>query len=280
MDRTRPLSREPLLHFFAIGALLFAVDLWRSPPSAEDNRTITVPEDVIASMGESLTRRTGSPPTDAERDLLIADYVQEEVLYREALDLGFERGDLIIRRRLVQKMEFLLEDLSPVPEPTDGVLQSWLDRHPEDYEQPARYELDHVYFSRDRHGEQTVAVAQQALRGLTPGVSAAEAARSGDPSMIPAHQSLRAISRVARDFGGDFARGIVDLEPGDWRGPVTSSYGEHLVRINERHDARPASLDEVRDAVRRDYETAERHARRQQTLELWVDRYQVEVNLP
>lgn len=271
----------PLTHFLLAGAALFAVDLWRSPPGGDAERTIEVPAELIEGRAQALARRTGARPTAAEREALIADYVEEEVLYREALALGLERGDRIIRRRLVQKMEFLLEDLAPAPAPTESQLQDWLDRHPEDYRQPARIELDHVYFSRDRRGRSEVAaIAGAALEGLTPSMSADAAARAGDPSMLPAHQSLRPLERIARDFGEDFALAVAELEPGGWRGPIASSYGEHLVRVLERSQARPSSLDEVRDAVRRDYQNAERHARRRAALDQRISRYTVEVERP
>ena len=167
MPTPRTLLRQPLTHFLAIGALLFAADLWRNPPGESAEVTIVVPADVVETLTGAWHKRTGALPTAAERQGLIDEYVEEEVLYREALAMGFERGDLIIRRRLVQKMEFLLEDLSPGAEPTDAVLQDWLTRHADDYASPPRVEFDHVYLSRDRRGGDLEADADATLASLT-----------------------------------------------------------------------------------------------------------------
>jgi len=283
MANPRTILRQPLVHFLAIGALLFAADLWRSPPGGDAEATIVVPADVVEVLTGSWHKRTGALPTAAERQGLIDEYVEEEVLYREALAMGFERGDLIIRRRLVQKMEFLLEDLSPGAEPTDAALQDWLTRQAEDYAAPARVEFDHVYLSRDRRGGALEADAAATLASLTAAMSADEAARLGDPSMLPSRQSLRTFERVGRDFGGDFAAALSALpapSSGDWSGPIASSYGLHLVRVRELVPARDALLDEVRDEVRRDYEKAERHAGRKAQVAELTARYAVEVGQP
>jgi len=280
MPPSRSLLRQPLTHFVVLGALLFAVDLWRNPPGGDADATLVVPADVVEALAGSWHKRTGAPPTAAERQGLINEYVEEEVLYREALAMGFERGDLIIRRRLVQKMEFLLEDLSPGAEPTDAALQDWLDRHAGDYAAAARVAFEHVYLSRDRRGAALSADAAETLAALTEAMSAQEVAGLGDPSMLPGRQSLRTFERVGRDFGGDFAEALAALPVGGWSGPIASSYGLHLVRVSEVSPARDALLDEVREQVHRDYEKAERHAGRKAQLAEMTARYAVEVGEP
>ncbi len=268
------LAREPLLYFLLAGAALLAVDRWRHPPG--DERNIAVSAQTAEALYARFEQRSGAPPTAAERRRLLEDHVAEEVLYREALALGFDEGDLIIRRRLVQKMEYLLEDLAPAPEPDEAELEGWLAAHAEDYRRPAQVAFDHVYFRRQRL-EEDPEVIQRALAALSPEEDALAAAALGDGFMHRASQRLRPLASVGADFGGDFAQALLSLPVGAWSGPVESAYGLHLVRVVEIAPARPARLDEVRAAVVRDRSRAQREQAREAQLRERVARYRVVV---
>src|SRR5262249_4884420 len=153
-------------------------------------------------------------------------YIDNEVLYREALELGLDRGDIIVRRRLVQKMEFLTEGLDPVPEPTDTELQAYLDAHAEHYLQPDRVTLTHVFASNDRHGAATATLAEQWGEQLRAG---ADPATLGDPFLRG--RELAAVSErdLAGILGNAFAAHVMQLPVGTWSAPIASSYGLHLV---------------------------------------------------
>jgi len=268
------LLRDPLTHFLLISAALLAIDGWRSPQDPADSEQIIVPDDIVESLSDSWQKRTGAPPTTAERQALVDTYVEEEVLYREGVRMGLDHGDLIVRRRLVQKMRFLLEDIAPPEAPSDDDLRAWLASHPDDFTFPARISLEHRYFSRDRHGDSTEAVALDALASLQRGEAV-----PGDPSMVAQSLTLRTQAQLARDLGSGFAAGAIALSGEGWAGPIASSYGLHLVRVHAREPARLAALDEVRPAVLRSHQDA---AEREQSEALVRDlsaRYTVAVNL-
>ncbi len=271
--RLTSLLREPLTHFVLIGAALLALDMWRSPAVSGDDVTIIVPADVVASLHDSWHQRTGSPPTAEEAQGLIDAYVQDEVLYREALRMGFARGDLIVRRRLVQKMGFLLEDIVPPQAPEESALRDWLAEHGEDYAHPGQIAFEHRYFSRDRRGEATASDAEEALAALRAGEAA-----PGDPSMVTISTALQTHAQVARHLGGGFAAALEEQPDGGWQGPISSSYGLHLVRITERHDARPARLEEVREAVLTDYLDDLQARQQRDWIRELTQRYSVEVS--
>lgn len=227
--------REPLLHFLLIGAVLYAADAASS--AGADGTTDEAP--IV--VGPALS---GAPPDE------VARYVEREALYREARRLGLDRGDLIIRRRLIQKMEFLIDDLAAPAPPTEAELQAWLAAHADRYRRPRRVTIEHVYFSRDRRGEAAEADARRAL--------ADPEGAAGDPYLGGRVLRGRTESDLARELGGAFAAAVVDLEPGRWHGPIPSAYGLHLVRVTAVEPARAATLDEVRARVEADLREARR----------------------
>jgi hypothetical protein len=200
-------------------------------------------------------RRQGAPPTPAEERAAVERYVDTEVMVREALALGLDRGDIIVRRRLVQKMEFLNEGLAAVPEPTDAELAAYLDAHPERYTVADRVALEHVFVSADAHRDDAAVVAAE-LRGALEG--GADAATLGDPFLRGRTfrgQSARDLEEV---FGPAFANAAMQLPPRTWSEPIPSSYGLHLVRITARDVEHRPAVDEVRAALARDWRTERR----------------------
>jgi len=195
-------------------------------------------------------RRVGTEPTPAEDQAIIARFVDDEVLYREALAMGLDRGDIIVRRRLLQKMEFLLEGLHPVPEPNDAELEAYLAAHADRYRVPARIDLTHVFVGRDRHGAAADAVAADLRAQLAAG---ADPASLGDPFLRGRELRAQSERDLAGIFGPAFARAAVELPLGAWSPPVTSSYGLHLVRVNGRVPAELPALARIRAAVRQDW---------------------------
>ena len=146
----RRLLREPLLHVLALGVLLFALQRAVAPPSASEE--IVVPGDALAGMREEFRRRTGRMPSATDEQAMLEKWVDDEVLVREALAMGLDRGDSIVRRRLMQKMEYLLENTEPVPAPTDAELETFLKAHADRYASPARVSFAHVFVSAQQAG--------------------------------------------------------------------------------------------------------------------------------
>jgi peptidyl-prolyl cis-trans isomerase C len=243
----RAAVREPLLHFVLIGALLFAVTALRQKQSEHAEIRITAGE--VAQLAAFWETQSQRKPSAEELRGLIEERIDEEVLAREAVRLGLDRNDVIVRRRLAQKMAFVSDDLAAVAEPPEHELRAYFDAHRATYTTPDLYALRHVYFNPDRHT--TVDIdAQRALQRLTRGANADEV---GDPFMLP--RELADVSRedIVRDFGSSFADAVTGSTPGSWSGPVRSPFGVHLVKLESHIPSSAARFEDVRDSVRDAY---------------------------
>ena len=264
------LIREPLLHFLAIGALLFGVYAWI-------NRGATAPDEIVVSRGqiEALRAQFGRTwqrePTAAELDGLIDGWIRDEVLYREGRALGFDTDDPVIRRRVAQKVEFLADELTPVA-PTDADLQAWLDSHAEDYRIEPRFTFEQIYFDPSRRRERLDADVAAARRALSAGRSV-----SGDATLLPRTLDDAPLADVVRTFGAEFAEALDDLIVDTWSAPIGSGYGVHLVRLTTRDDGRAATLEEARAAVERDLLHEQTQQGRQRFYAALLDKYVVRI---
>ena len=261
-----------------LGAGLFLLYGLIGGPAEQRPNRIVVSAAKVENLAELFERTWRRPPTQAELDGLIEDHVKEEILYREALALGLERDDIVIRRRLRQKMEFVGEDVAPPAEPTEEELQAFLDEHAERFREPARLSFAQVYLSPDRRGEDAWADAERLLVALDAGTS--DPAAAGDPFLLEQDYRDLATPDVERLFGEAFAARVAELPVGRWSGPVESGYGLHLVLVRERTPARLPDLAEVRDAVANEW----RAARREEANRAFYDglraNYEVTVERP
>jgi len=264
--------REPLLHFVVLGAVVFALHRLLAPPAP--SRQIVVTEALRRGMRQEHLRRQGAAPTAAEEDAIIQRYVDTEVMVREALALGLDRGDIIVRRRLVQKMEFLNEGLEPISEPTDADLQAYLDAHEERYALAERVSLEHVFVSASGHPIDGEAVAVELREQLLAG---ADPARLGEPFLRGREFRGQSERDLAAIFGPAFARAVVGLRPEEWSKPVASSYGLHLVRVSERQAGHRPALDAVRREVRRDWQEERRDAAARAAFHRLRERYDIRI---
>lgn len=248
----RRLLREPLVHFLLLGALLFLAYGWldRDDSRASGEIVLTRSQaDTLVAQFEQVWQRA---PTAAERQALIEGWVRDEIFYREAVAMGLDRDDPVVRRRMGQKVQFIL-DSGTQAAPTDAELKLWLDVHAGEYRVEPVYTLRQVYFDPSRYGAsaaQTITAARAALE--TGGVP------RGDPTMLPAALEGSA-SEIRRHFGDEFEEALRTLPLSRWAGPVRSAQGFHLVRLDGRMEDRPARLEEVRSTVERDFA----HARAQ-----------------
>lgn len=217
------------------------------------------------------------PPTPDELQGLIEAYIREEILCREALALGLDRDDTIIRRRLAQKFEFVTEDLAAPPEPTREELAQFLEQHLDRYEIPARVSFVHVYFSPDRRSGSAEEDARRALESLRAG---ADAAAHGDPFLLDLEFHDKSVAELEHQFGEDLARAIMTVELNAWQGPVLSAFGWHVVKLAERRAARLPQLTEVEERVRRDWEAAHRVRANEEMFARLRARYEVVVESP
>lgn len=241
-DTLRRLIREPLLHFMLIGAVLFGAIAFAKAHSRPTVRIEAQELEQLASYWEMQSQR---PPTRAELASIIHERVNEELLSREAVRLGLDKGDMIVRRRLAQKMAFASQDLAELPEPSDEALQAYYDQTKDRYAAPARLALRHLFFSSDRTGVNPQAAARAALADLQAGRPA-----TGDPSMLPQTFADVSVTDLSRDYGEQFTAAALKAGVGEWVGPVTSPYGVHLIRVERRLPAVTPSLADVRDEAR------------------------------
>jgi hypothetical protein len=277
MSPLRKILREPLLHFLVLGAGLFVLFGAVGEPEQQPDR-IVVSAAKVENLAELFRRTWRRPPTAAELDGLVEDHIEEEILYREALALGLEQDDIVIRRRLRQKMEFISEDLAAQAEPTQDELQTFLAAHPERFREPSRVSFAQVYLSPDRRGEDAWSDAERLLVALDAGRS--DPAEAGDPFLLEQDYRELAVHDVERLFGQAFAARVAELPVGRWSGPVESGYGLHLVLVHERSPARLPDLAEVRDALANEWRGARREEANRAFYEGLRARYEVSVERP
>jgi hypothetical protein len=273
----KQLFREPLVHFLVLGAALFALDYLVSDPAERANpNLIEISRGDIQRLAAAWERQWRRAPTAEEMQGLVAELVREEVLYREALALGLDRDDTLIRRRLAQKMEFLTEDLADQIKPNDEQLAAFFAERREAFAEPARLSFSHVYFSRDRRGSATDADARL-VRAELEAAGITDATGRGDPFMLQSEYREIDAQDLAQLFGDTFARDVFTLPLDEWRGPLQSSYGLHLVRVTAREDMRLPELAEVRDRVEMEYAYEQRRQVNAETFERLRSRYEIRI---
>jgi peptidyl-prolyl cis-trans isomerase C len=279
MSGWRRLLREPLLHFLIGGALLFALDAWRGN-EAHPSYRIHVGAGQVDRLRQAWQAQSGRPPSGQEMSSLIEDEVREEIFYREAVRRGLDDGDVLVKRRLAQKLSFLIEDLAALETPSDDALRQFYSAHTDRYVEPARLSFRHVYFSHDRRAD-AAADARAALENLrlvaASGGDLATLGKIGDPFMLHTEYAGRSRQEVRELFGPEFAEAVFALDGSGWQGPVRSSYGEHLVEVTARDDARTPPFEEVKQAVLRDYQQERREQANVEAYREMRNRYQVEV---
>jgi hypothetical protein len=274
------LLREPLVHFLILGALLLFVSNLVNSRTSGDTKKIVISAGQIEHLEYCFARVHQRPPDPDELKGLIRDYLREEVYYREALALGLDRDDVPIRQRLRQKMEFISEDVAAQAEPTESQLRSYINDHPDKFRVQRHFTFSQIYLDPARHGQRLNADAQKMLAQLNRPGTEADISTMGDPFLLEPRSQNASASDVARDFGDKFAGALGELPVGKWQGPVESGLGVHLVYLSKRSDGRLPQLDEVRDAVRREWANDYRLEANEKFYEGLLRRYIVTVELP
>ncbi|MGF1466329.1 MAG: peptidyl-prolyl cis-trans isomerase [Sandaracinaceae bacterium] len=266
-SRLRSLWREPLLHFLLAGAALFLLHriLGADRP---DPSPVVIDDAFLRELEATRARQSGRPPEAEERAALLRAFIREEVLVREARALGLDLGDPIIRRRLVQKMELVLEARVEIPAPTRADLEAYRDAHPERYREGPRLSFEHAVFGRDGRG----APRRDALDALDALREGADPASIGDP--FPGGRDVVSETPAAVDarFGDGFAARVAGLPEGRWAGPVPSAFGFHLVRVGQRDPGRPSALAEIEAEVRADWARDATDEAREAAVRALIDR--------
>ncbi len=252
----KKIFKEPLLIFLLLGGAMFVLFQQVSNDYQPDNSEIIVTERQIKALSLGYEKVWQRSPNEKEVEGLIQNYIREEVLYREALAMGLDKGDSVVRRRLHQKMEFLSEDIASLDKPTEQELQAYLLANQDAYLQPARFSFRQVYLSVSKRGQTAQADAIALLAKLEKQDRNAETL--GDSLMVNHQFDLATEQEIERVLGREFLQSLNETPPGNWQGPLSSGFGLHLVRIDKRIKSETPALNEVRKQVVRDWESEKR----------------------
>lgn len=269
-----------MLQFLLLGAALFGLfGIFGKNNEAEAPAKIVISVARVAALADGFARTWRRPPTERELQGLVEDYIREEVFYREGRAAGLDRDDVVIRRRVRQKMEFLAEDMAAI-EPSEEQLAGYLASHPERFRTQERLTFHHVFLSATRRGSAMDNDSKQLANTLASATAAENVAGLGDPFLLG--EEFRSISQsdVAATFGEDFAKQISAVEQGRWQGPIPSGFGLHFVYIDERTPGNLPPLDAVRQAVQKEWLNERRLEAEQMLYRKLRDRYEITVEAP
>lgn len=252
--RLAPLLREPLAHFLLIGLLLFLLYGWIGS-SDDGGKRIVVTQARVDDMAREFSAQLGVSPTQQELEHLVDTYVRDEIVYREGMAMGLAHDDPVVRRRVLQKYQIILEEGSATTAPTDADLAAYLDAHRAKFARAGSVTFEQIYFATSgspRDVERRFEIARRAA------VAGADSARLGEETMLPRRLEAVSLDLVGQAFGMSFAKDIAQAPVGQWIGPVQSSYGAHLVRVAARAAPSTPPLNVVRGTVAREWEADRR----------------------
>src|SRR3954449_6443158 len=255
--RIRTLLGEPMLHFLLIGVALFGAYRWASPGDS-GGRRIVITQGVADDLVAQHVAARGREPSTTELNRLIESYVRDEILYREGVRLGLERDDLVVKRRVRQKIEMIAEEDASTRTPTDADLFAYLTANQARFVQPAILTFEQVFLGESKPGPGVVHVVAR-------------------PTLLPPRMTRTPADLVAREFGGVFAADLEKAPLGEWVGPIDSSFGAHYVRVSDRPPAVAPQLADVRDHVVREWENERRELARNDAYTKLRGDYQVSI---
>jgi len=274
------LVREPLLHFLLLGAAIFAAFNLVSQHRTDKPGEIVVTAAKLENLVTGFTRTWQRPPTEQELRGLVRDYIREEAAYREALTMGLDRDDTIVRRRLRQKLEFLNENLAAQAQPSDAELESFLQSHSDTLKTETTFAFRHVYLNPQARCVNLQRDASRILAQLRRAGEGADLNAIGDPFMLEHQFENITTAEATKLFGEQFASGLSSLQPGQWQGPIGSGYGTHLVFVSERTEGHLPALAEIRREVQREWANAKRIEASNKFYETLLQRYTVRIEQP
>jgi hypothetical protein len=271
--------REPLVHFVVLGLAFLIIYATASGFFSSDSaRRIEITASDVELLAETWQRQWRRPPTDRELRGLVDSLVREEVLYREALAVGLDENDVVVRRRMVQKVELLSQDLALLADPTDQELQTFFRARQEAYRISPSISFSHVYFNRDQRGAGAEDDARRVLAEILAEVPPPRRApHRGDRFMLGYDYNQRSLDEVQRDFGVVFAERLFELEPG-WNGPIASGFGLHLVYVRERIEGQIPEYSEIRDRLVADFNRMRSDEAKETLYKGLLEKYEVEID--
>ena len=258
-------AHEPLVHFLIGGLLLFAFFAWRGEEVDPASRSIDISREQQARIALQFERTMQRPPTDGELDVLADQYVREEVLYREALRLGLDNDDAVIRKRMAQKMDYLAASRAETQQPSGATLQGWLDKHPGRFAPDSRFSFDQLWFTEKSSAE--AAKVRLDAEGRWQDL--------GERISLPPSLDDASRSDVTARFGSEFVTNLEGAAKDEWIGPLRSGFGFHLIRLRDATSGPVPPLAEIRGQVENDWRAATMAKRRDEAFRILRDSYDV-----
>ena len=268
--------KEPFIHFVLLGAALFWLygQVNKSDSKPEDNQ-IVISAGKIDQMTRIFYKTWQRQPSPEELKGLIDDYVLEEIYYRQAKTMGIDQDDTMSRRRLRQKLEFLSDDVAAMLQPSDDDLKGYLEANSQKFRQEATYSFQQIYYNPQLHGDDLKQKAADQLASVRKGEEVL-----GDRTMLPHSLELASSRVIDSTFGGGFAQSLSQVSVGQWQGPVDSSFGVHLVKVDQRVEGRVPRVDEIKPALEREWANDKRMAVRKDVNERMLKDYEVVIEWP
>ncbi len=277
INTIRQLTREPLFHFLLIGAGIYgAYALYGTPDEGIANNTIVVDAGRIDLFISAWEQRWNRPPTEQELNGLINQFIREDILYREAVGMGLDKDDPITRRRMAQKLEFLTRDIASLKEPLDGELESYFEDNKDKFQDPDLITFSHVFIDPDKRGDETLDDAALLLSELqAAGSSDINVSGLGDRFMLQNYYPQKTELEIRKQFGSGFSAAVMQLEPGQWHGPVLSGYGTHLVYVDALEKAPAPVFADVKDSVFENWQAQQQEEFNEEFFESLKSRYEI-----
>jgi hypothetical protein len=273
MNLAERLRDEPLIRFGIIGIAIFIVSAWLQPDLPVITDKIVITQAAIDSWRSQYRQVNGTQPNKAQIQATVAHWVDEEVLYRQAFQLGLHQNDSIVRRQLIQKMDFVIEGASPLPPANDEELTAFMESNAATYSQPRKTSLQQVFLSRTSSAEDQAQLLLKKLQQTPESFSGL-----GDRFILGQHIANADDTLLRKHFGKQF---VDDLHArtieNKWQGPIQSGLGFHLVRITHKTPSRPASLDIARKKIVLDYRLQQEKINRREALDQLLTLYTIQI---
>jgi PPIC-type PPIASE domain len=280
MTALRTFLKEPFFQFLLIGLCVFGLYSYlnRNGTTAQAPEVIEVGPGRIAQLTEIFSRTWQRPPTPGELDGLLEAFVREEIFYREGRKLGLDRDDTVLRRRLQQKLEFLIEPNEEELIPAEGELEAYYRENQDAFVIEDRFAFEQVFFDEGRRGDKARQDAQDTLASLK--ASGAMPDDAGDPTILPHAMRLTAAQQIENGFGRIFVTGLAKLEPGLWAGPIRSEFGWHLVKIDAYEPARTPAFEEIQDRLLAKWREKRRQEIAEEQYKAMRENYEISITFP
>ncbi len=269
----KPMSflREPFLHFIVLGIALFVAFSWLNPSIDNANR-IVIEENTIRALSLQFQAKWKREPSPQELEGLVDNYITTEVYAKEAMALGLDQNDPLIKKRLRQKMEYMSENAMSLFKPSDDVLKQYFENNKSTYMREPVFSFTQIYINPDKHKDNisnhVLEVREKLLKKLSV---------SSDTSLLPRDYSQLSAYQIDRELGMGFSEQLISLELGQWSEPIPSGVGLHFIKLIERDVGKLPDFEVVRDEVIRDYSFQKRKATLEEQKALLLSKYDIEV---